>query len=80
MRHCSGQMDRRDFVRSAAGVALLPLARPQGLWLPRRVPPRSRVALVRTTDRRRGVSDVLRLFAPPGIDGKPIPAFVAGAS
>jgi uncharacterized protein (DUF362 family) len=61
---------RRDFVRTAAGVALAPLARKGGLWLPHRTPPRSRVALVVTTDRRRGVTDVLRLFDPQGIRGK----------
>ena len=70
MRCRSGPIHRRDFVRTAAGLALLPLARPDGLWLPRPAPPRSRVALVRTADRRRGVSDVLRLFAPAGIAGK----------
>jgi len=70
MRHSSGPIHRRDFVRSAVGVVLLPLARPDGLWRPRRAPQRSRVALVRTADRRRGVTDVLRLFAPAGIDGK----------
>jgi uncharacterized protein (DUF362 family) len=70
MRGRSHPIPRRDFVRSAAGVALLPLAPPDGLWLPRRLRPRSRVALVRTADRRRGVTDVLRLFAPAGIAGK----------
>ena len=70
MRCRSGPIHRRDFVRSAAGVVLLPLARPDGVWLPRRAPQRSRVALVRTADRRRGVTDVLRLFDPVGIDGK----------
>jgi uncharacterized protein (DUF362 family) len=70
MRSSPRSIDRRDFVRTAAGVALLPLALPDGLWLPRGVPRRSRVAVVRTTDRRRGVSDVLRLFDPPGIAGK----------
>ncbi len=67
--HC-GAMDRRDFVRAtAAGVALLPMTRLGGLRSPR--PPRkSRVALVRTTDRARGVAEVLRLFAPAGIAGK----------
>jgi len=70
MRCRSGPIHRRDFVRTAAGLALLPLARPDGLWLPRPAPPRSRVALVRTADRRRGVTDVLRLFAPAGIAGK----------
>jgi uncharacterized protein (DUF362 family) len=70
MRHSSGPIHRRDFVRSAVGVVLLPLARPDGLWRPRRAPQRSRVALVRTADRRRGVTDVLRLFDPAGIAGK----------
>lgn len=70
MRFRSGPIPRRDFVRSAAGVALLPLARPDSVWLPRRAPRRTRVALVRTADRRRGVTDVLRLFAPAGIAGK----------
>lgn len=70
MRNSPGRIHRRDFVRTAAGVALLPLALPDGLWQPRRPPRRSRVAVVRTTDRRRGVGDVLRLFDPPGIAGK----------
>ena len=64
-------LPRRDFVRSAAaGLATLPLARAQGLWRPRRPPTPSRVALVRTTDRRQGITDVLRLFDPRGIAGK----------
>ena len=70
MTHRPGPIHRRDFVRTAAGVALLPLARPDGLWLPRHASPRSRVALVRAADRRRGVTDVLRLFDPAGIAGK----------
>ncbi len=71
MRDPTGTLDRRDFVRAtAAGIALLPAARLRGLWLPRRGPARSRVALVRTSDRRRGVTDVLRLFDPAGIAGK----------
>jgi uncharacterized protein (DUF362 family) len=69
MEHRS--IDRRDFVRAtAAGVAMLPMAELGGLRPPRRDPRKSRVALVRTTDRRRGVSDVLKLFDPPGIAGK----------
>jgi len=63
-------MDRRDFVRlAAAGMAALP-----ALDIERvgrlAAAPRSRVALVRTTDRRRGVADALRLFDPRGIAGK----------
>jgi uncharacterized protein (DUF362 family) len=71
MRHSSASIDRRGFVRAtAAGVALLPLAGLDGLRPARRGPRLSRVALVRTGDRRRGVTDVLRLFAPAGIAGK----------
>ncbi len=70
MRHFTGSIDRRDFVRAtAAGAALLPMARLGGLGPPRGAR-KSRVALVRTADRRRGVTDVLRVFDPAGIAGK----------
>lgn len=57
-----GSFDRREFVRTAAiGLAAMPLvgARDlaQGL-----MPRRSRVALVRTSDRRYGVSQAIRLL------------------
>lgn len=59
---------RRDFVRASAGIVLLPMAaRGFPLARPR---PRSRVVLVRTTDRRAGVTTALRLFDPSGIAGK----------
>ena len=70
MRHHSVPIDRRDFVRAAAAFALLPAARLDGFRPPGRGPRRSRVALVRTSDRRRGVADVLKLFDPAGIAGK----------
>ena len=64
-------MDRRDFVRAAAaGIALVSIAEVPGLSASRRAAPKSRVALVRTTDRKRGVADVLKLFDPRGIAGK----------
>jgi len=58
---------RRDFVRSAA----LALATPAVLDMDfAAVPPRSsRVALVRTADRARGVHEAVRLFDPRGIGG-----------
>jgi uncharacterized protein (DUF362 family) len=63
-------MERRDFVRTtAAGLALLPVTG----WDHFRVPglrPRSRVAIVRTSDRKRGVAAVLKLFHPAGMAGK----------
>ena len=59
---------RRDFLRTSAGIVLLPyLAR--GIRLPRALP-RSRVVVVRTTDRRTGVKEGLRLFDPAGIAGR----------
>jgi uncharacterized protein (DUF362 family) len=63
-------MERRDFVRTtAAGLALLPVTE----WDRLRVPGlrlRSRVAIVRTSDRKRGVAAALKLFNPPGPAGK----------
>jgi len=71
MRHCPGSIARRDFVRAtAAGVALLPLSGLRSLGASGRPVTKSRVALVRTTDRKRGVTDVLKLFDPQGIAGK----------
>ncbi len=71
MKFQCGSIARRDFVRAtAAGIALLPIAEPGGLRASGPVPRKSRVALVRATDRRRGVTEVLRLFDPPGIAGK----------
>lgn len=60
---------RRDFVRSAA----LALAATPMLDLDRALlgaAPRSRVAVVRTADRKKGVAAAFRLFDPRGIPGK----------
>lgn len=63
-------MDRRDFLRAtAAGLALLPTVGPAGFRMPR-ARRTSRVALVRTADRKRGVAEVLKLFNPSGMAGK----------
>lgn len=70
MRRHSGSIDRRDFVRTtAAGLALLPVVGLEQLPVPQRSR-RSRVALVRTADRRRGVTGVFTLLDPAGIAGK----------
>jgi uncharacterized protein (DUF362 family) len=70
MTRCVHSIDRRDFVRATgAGLALLPVVGPDGLRLPR-LRARSRVALVRTPDRKRGVTEVLELLNPAGIAGK----------
>jgi uncharacterized protein (DUF362 family) len=66
----SSSINRRDFVRTtAAGLALFPLVGPDGLP-GRRGRARSRVALVRTSDRQQGVTEVLKLLRPTGVSGK----------
>jgi uncharacterized protein (DUF362 family) len=62
-------LDLRAFVRRTASLAFLPavrLDRLDSLLAPRK----ARVAIVRTADRRRGVSEALRLLDPQGIRGK----------
>jgi len=55
-------LDRRDFVRTVtAGLAVVPFLGSRGL-AQRLMPRRSRVALVRTSDRKRGVSELLKLL------------------
>ena len=49
---------------------MLPFADLRGLRAAGPAAPKSRVAVVRTTDRKRGVADVLKLFDPHGIAGK----------
>jgi hypothetical protein len=67
--HIAPGLNRREFVRTVtAGVALLPglgldgLAQVLG-------PRRARVALVQTSDRRRGVTEALRLLDLAGVRG-----------
>ena len=63
-------LDRRDFVRTvSAGLAALPFLDARSL-AQSLAPRRSRVALVRTTDRKRGVSEVLKLLDLPNPAGK----------
>jgi uncharacterized protein (DUF362 family) len=63
-------LNRREFVRTvSAGLAAVPVAGALGyaeLFAQRR----SRVALVRTTDRKRGVAEVLKLLNVRGVSGK----------
>jgi uncharacterized protein (DUF362 family) len=70
MLRFAGAITRRDFVRAtAAGVAAAPLA---GLDDLERVlaPRRSRVAVVRTADRRRGVAQALALLDLSAVRGR----------
>jgi uncharacterized protein (DUF362 family) len=70
MRRLVHRIDRREFVRAAsAGVAVVPLFGVDGLARAL-APRRSRVALVRTSDRRRGVAAAVKLFEPRGVAGK----------
>jgi uncharacterized protein (DUF362 family) len=70
MRTAAGGISRRDFVRGvSAGLAVLPLAGTER-FVQALAPRRSRVALVRTSDRRHGVAEALRLFGVEGVAGK----------
>ncbi len=62
--------NRREFVRTvSAGLALVPVLGPGGLGQIL-APRKSRVALVRTTDRKRGVTEVLKLLDLQRVKGK----------
>ena len=66
------ELDRRDFIRVVtAGMALLPALGANGLA---QVigPRRSRVAIVTTTDRKRGVTNVLKLLDLKAVKGKKV--------
>jgi hypothetical protein len=70
MPRCPHGLNRREFCRTtAAGLAVFPAlgAEPFARFFQ---PPPSRVALVHTTDRRRGVTEVLKLLNPTGMAGK----------
>jgi uncharacterized protein (DUF362 family) len=68
MHYTAYNATRRDFVRSTvAGLAVLPWLDVAALG--RTLAP-SRVALVRTTDRKQGVTDVLKLLDLNGVRGK----------
>ncbi len=62
-------LDRRDFLRTTAGLVLLPAigGDPSHRPAPLR---RSRVALVRTADRKRGVTEALKLLNLRGVSGR----------
>lgn len=67
--HAHG-LNRREFCRTtAAGLAWFPALGAESIARLFQ-PARSRVALVHTTDRRRGVTEVLKLLDPAGIAGK----------
>ncbi|MHB8838777.1 MAG: hypothetical protein ACYC7F_07465, partial [Gemmatimonadaceae bacterium] len=68
----AGELGRRDFIRvMAAGVTLMPAMGQAGVA--RAIgPKRSRVALVTTGDRKRGVTDVLKLLDLSAVKGKKV--------
>ena len=70
MLYSTSELNRREFVRTVStGMALFP-ALGAGALAEMLGPPRSRVALVRTTDRTRGVSEVLKLLDLRAVKGK----------
>ncbi|RPJ76905.1 MAG: DUF362 domain-containing protein, partial [Acidobacteria bacterium] len=72
MPHRDLTLPRRDFVRTvSAGLALAPLAASDVL-AGMLAPPRSRVAVVRTADRKQGVTEALKLLDPKGIADKKV--------
>jgi uncharacterized protein (DUF362 family) len=72
MLHIASGLNRRDFVRTAsAGLALLPALGMNGLAQVLG-PRRGRVAVVHTTDRRRGVTAALELLDLRALRGKPV--------
>ena len=72
MQHFATRIHRREFVRNvSAGLALAPLAG-SDLLTGMLAPAKSRVAVVRTTDRARGVTELLKLLGPKGIAGKKV--------
>lgn len=70
MLHSAQGLDRRTFLHTlSAGLALLPALGADGRMQPLGSP-RSRVALIHTTDRKLGVAAALKLLNPQGIAGK----------
>src|SRR5450759_2077809 len=70
MRPITRAFNRREFVRTvSAGLALVPVLNADGL-AQILTPRRSRVALVRTPDRKRGISEALKLLDLRGVAGK----------
>ena len=66
----SHDLNRREFVSAmSAGLALLPALGASGL-AQAVGPRRSRVALVRTTDRKKGVAQAIGLFGVSGLKGR----------
>ncbi|MBM3310092.1 MAG: DUF362 domain-containing protein [Candidatus Aminicenantes bacterium] len=63
-------MNRREFLKaSAAGAAAFSAAR-KDLWPVQETARTAQVALVRTTDRAKGVEEILKLLGPPLPEGK----------
>jgi uncharacterized protein (DUF362 family) len=72
MVRLSHDLNRREFVSAmSAGLALLPAFGASGL-AQAVGPRRSRVALVKTTDRKRGVTQALKLFGPGGVKDRKV--------
>lgn len=67
---CRHGIDRREFVRVvSAGLAAVPLVGMDGV-ASAFAPKKSRVAVIRTTDRKKGVTDAFKLLKVGGVKGK----------
>ncbi len=63
-------VNRREFVRQVStGLAVMPFLGSDA-WQQILAPRKSRVAIVRTADRKKGVTEVLKLLSPKGMGGK----------
>lgn len=74
--HLFGRMNRRDFLKtsaaSVAGLAALSGAEKAFGSSPGPAPAKTKVALVKTNDRKRGVTEALKLLDVPSPLGKPV--------
>ncbi len=64
------RISRRDFMASVSSVAAVGALSPRGWPSARRAPARSTVVIVKTGDRKKGVSEVVRLLKAPSPGGK----------
>jgi uncharacterized protein (DUF362 family) len=66
------RMSRRDFVTTVSSVAALGALAPRSFALQKAPAGRSRVVVVRTDDRKKGVAEVVRLLKVPPPKGKSV--------
>jgi uncharacterized protein (DUF362 family) len=65
-------VNRRDFLKTSTAGAAAFSAIGSDLWPAQEAPQPAKVALIRTTDRAKGVEEVLKLLGPPSPKGKKV--------